>query len=307
MDDLGTIIASKIRMNGSMAKQLHLRFWGILLTGTLFATFLPAQERAVFPAIIEGAIDWSSVPGINDDFSKKDAVMGIIRQTNQMTHFVDDAGQTFLNDFHFIDLNGDKFPEAIYMGKTPKRGWHTTIFTAKDYRYEVKFDSDGYVGEWNKEGDNYRFVIREDPGEREYLTRISQYRWRTASESDTLLSELVFPGPGKQPNDYFPKPVPAKIGKPVWVRHSPEVVDDPAFDYNEDGRLDGAGNKIAAFPKNHPAMIVSTQKDADGYEWAFIVTPVADPAPGHVFDKIRPGVTFTAGWILEDYLLREKP
>lgn len=282
----------------------------LLLIGVIWTTLAHAQgqppapepTRTWTPHIVQGPIDWTKVPGVKDNFNRKDAAMALIRTTNIGKGFSEENNQDFVQDFHFIDLKGDIGSEAVYCGKTKQAGWHAYIFTSEKSQYHLAFDAPGYIHEFAKAGNNWRITLRQDPGEREYFTIISKHIWLSATEKDSVLSQLYFPAATQLPDRYFETEKALRLGRGEWLRHSPQQVDDPVIDFNGDGRPDISGNRIVAFREGHPVAKIAEATIA-GLPWSFIICPVVNAAPGHALGTPIPGITYVAGWVRSELLV----
>lgn len=263
---------------------------------------MPEPTRTWSPHIVQGPLDWKKMAGVNDNFNRKDAAMALIRTTGIGKAFSEETDDTFVQDFHFLDLKGDRGSEAVYCGDTKYQGWHTYMFVYADQKYHKAFDASGYVHELARTGANWRITLRRDPGKDEYFTVVSKHIWLAETEKDSLLSDLYFPGVSELPQQYFVEEKPMRLGKSEWIRHSPKQQDDPVLDYNNDRRPDVVGNRIIAFKEGHPVSKIA-ETVRSGQPWAFIVAPVSNPAPGHALGEYKPGLTYVAGWIRSEWLI----
>lgn len=262
----------------------------------------PEPTRKTSNWIVEGPVNWAKMPGIQDDFNRKDAAMALIRTTGIGKSFSEETNEDFVNDFHFLDLKGDRGSEGIYSGKTKAAGWHSYIFVGSpDFKYHLGFDAAGYIHSLTRKGLDWNIVMRQDPGEREFFSVVTRHYWISALEKDSLISELRFAGITTLPEAYFEQEKVLRMGKSDWIRYSPAFQDDPVVDYNQDGRPDLVGNRIVAFREGHEAIQIA-EVERKGLKWALVVCPVKDPAPGHALGKFTPGITYVAGWIRSEYL-----
>lgn len=259
---------------------------------------LPCLIRAqadTLPVIVSQPIDWTKVKAFAPKFQQKDLVVRIVRLNNLMQVFEREGSPAWQDDWHFLELTGDRYIEGLFSGKTKfHKGWHT-YFTLGDsaLKFPVKFDAPGYIATLKYDKESLELILRDDPGEGEYITDITHYYLRTDRDSIDSRWQVRFVSTTEIPA--LGKPELHTLKMPMHLRTGPREIREPAIDYDGDGKPDGAGNVVAELAKGSKLLRYAVHREGD-LEWSFVMV-MNPPAASSVLKPLDRKNVLYAGWI----------
>ncbi len=283
----------------------HFRFvLALVFSWGLFSTSLFAQKDTI-PRIVEGKVDWETTKGKLGApiFNQKDVVMYMVRKEGLGTWFNDETSDAWVNDFHFIYLNGDQHLDAIYDGSTAYHlgAYFRLSIGDTTLSYPATFESRGYAARFYADKAGIGYIVRKDAYGADYLLVLSSYYYDYGRKSNDLVWEVAVVGDEQAPVGTLREQVVVK--EPVQMRIAPEVVNDGGIDLDQDGKEDLNGNVSAVFDRGATFIRTLQKKGGDGQNWSFVIaldTPKEDFAYGTGADPDRK--RFAAGWVHSDKL-----
>lgn len=268
----------------------------LLVVGLLLVSGGLYGQVDTLPRIVEGQLDWGKYTAMAPKFQQKDLTVRIVRLNNMTRVYEYEGSAAWQDDWHFIDLNGDRYIDGLYSGQTKHhKGWHTYLSMGDTaFKFPIVLSAPGYVHSAQHDKKGIELILRDDPGEKEYLTDVAHYYYRYGS--DTVLSKwqvryvssTEIPMMGTAPEQH-------KLKMPMQLRTSAREVTEPAIDYDQDGRPDAVGNVVAEFPAGARLSRYAVVRQGD-LEWSFVL--MADPPKeGSVLKAVKGKKVYYAGWM----------
>lgn len=266
----------------------------LILLSLALPCLLPAQADTL-PVIVTQPIDWVKVKAIAPKFQQKDLVVRIVRLNNLTQAFEREGNADWQDNWHFLELTGDRYIDGFFSGKTKfHKGWHTYFVLGDSaLKFPVKFEADGYVATLKYDKKSIDMILRDDPGEGEAVTSITHYHVRTDRDSISSRWQIRFVSTTEIP--VLGTPELHQLKMPMQLRTSPREIREPAIDYDGDGKPDGAGNVIAEVAKGSKLLRYAVHREGD-LEWSFVMIMSA-PAKSSVLKPVERGNVFYSGWI----------
>jgi hypothetical protein len=272
----------------------------MLLLGLALGGF---AQRDSIPHIVAGKFDWSQFKqAVNAPvFQQNDMAIYVLRKDSLMELISKEENSNWIKDFHFIDINADRWLDAFYCGPTKARGGYYTYFMLADtgLRFPIKLSAPGYVHTLTPGKEGLEFILRDDAHGKGYLHTISEYyyNYKTAKLDMgwqvQMLSTTEVPIM-RQPERFV-------LHYPAELRASARVVNEPAVDYNQDGKPESIGNVVAMVDAGMPLLRVA-ELDIDGRGWSFVLM-LATPLKNPIFQPIPDMRMAYAGWVLTEALI----
>ena len=270
-----------------------------LIRCLILAGFLPCLLHAqidTVPHIVTGQIDWKRTLASAPKFQQQDITVRIVRLNNITGVFEQEGSPAWQADWHYLELTNDRYLDGIYSGQTKfHKGWHTYLTLGdSSFKYPIIFSHHGYLNSMRYDSNGVEMILRQDPGEKEFITEISHHFYDRHKKSMSSRWSMRFVSTTEIPF-MAPQPDQHVLKMPITLRTSAREVTEPAIDYDQDGRPDAVGNAVAEFPAGARLRRFAIVKEND-LEWSF-VTFLDPPAPNSV---LKPGAgpgTVYAGWI----------
>jgi hypothetical protein len=265
-----------------------------------------AQNDTV-PRLVAGKFDWVAfkqrikAPA----FQQKDLTGYIMRKDSLTDMLIQEESATWMNDWHFFDVNADRQLDGVYSGATKAKGMYSYfVMGDSNLTYPVRLKTQGYVHGFDPGKDGIDIVTRTDAHAKEYLHIISAYFYRYATKKATLTWQLQMVSTTEVPETRSPEALTLRLS--TQLRTSPRLVNDPAIDYNQDDKPDGLGNIIATLDHGMKTFRLAETETA-GKAWSFVLV-FDTPAGKHMFKPITPAPgqppvrMAYAGWVLTEAL-----
>lgn len=290
----------KVRM------QRNRLFWALILLSFFpFCNLVFGQQPLLpdsLPRIVAGKFDWEAYKQkINATrFQQNDLSIYVLRKNNLSEMISKEENADWIMDWHFFDVNHDRYLDAFYSGATKVRGgYHSYIMLADTgLSYPIIFDAPGYVNDFRPDKEGINLILREDAHGKGYLHKISSYRIDFKSDTAFCLWQLQLVSTTEIPVLGLPEAV--QIQQPSQLRTSPQLLNAPAADLDQDGKPDVAGNVIAALEPLTPCFKLAEFK-ADDFDWSFVLV-LNTPKNNHVFQPVKGLRMAYGGWVLTQAL-----
>jgi hypothetical protein len=212
----------------------------------------------------------------------------------------------FYKSFHFVHLNDDKLPDAIYNGWTGGEADAIFIYYNHGNGMEEVFYDYSTIIEWKFEDRHLRSIAIYHPGccgdgmDTERFYSVDSILNFELVRQRAILKGMNRPGYGYvQPDGYFKTPIRFKtINNDYALRFSPEITDKrPDFDFDST-----KGNIITLFPKGATGIAWAHKKDATGRDWWLVeMEPQSNLSYNLYYDEDdKP--TWYYGWMSSRFL-----
>lgn len=282
--------------NPSSPLKLLLAILLVLLGGDALA------QQNNLPKLKKGRMNWESYGKLAPQrMNQKDYAMYMVRVNGLYKWFETEPDQSWIDDFHFFDVNGDRIPDGVYTGATKYyKGDQTMLmFGDSSLKYPMKFSEPGYVNLFIPSDSGIDLTLVREPSGTEYRVFVRQYFYSYAADSARQLWESQYISTTEIPS-YLHDHEAFEVQLPTYLRTSPEVLNEPGIDYDQDGSVDGLGNVVADLKPGQP-MFRLWQESKNGQNWSFVMLMQA-PEGKHLFkipsnDKVP---TAYCGWILSE-------
>lgn len=276
--------------------------WFFIPVFLLLAHFAWGQQDSL-PRIVEGSFDWPRFKAqVNAPvFNQKDIVMYLVRMEGYAQLFGDNPNQDWVGGFHFLDLNRDRFLDAVFQGEVRSEEGPYVMLLMGDttLSWEEKFASRGYFHRFSMRSDGVAFQFRRDALGAQYWSEVSGWHYDFASDSLEGLWKVVFVG-----ND---APVGTDrvramlLDAPTLLRWAPAVDDKTPVDWDGDEKADAVGNAVGVFRKGAEVLQLYEQSDGDGQRWSFVFllngAQELRVFPPELEVGKGPGAAYVAGWV----------
>ena len=268
----------------------------------LVLPFWAMAQRDSVPHIVTGEIDWAGwkrelkAP----DFQQNDMAIYILRKDSLGELISKEEDAHWIQDFHFADVNHDRWLDAIYCGATKAKGGYYTYFMQADsnLQYPVRLRAPGYVHRLDASKQGLEFILRDDAHGKRYLHTITEYYFDFATHKlDTgwqvqMLSTTEVPIMGQA--------VPFELHFPTELRATPRTVDAPPVDHNQDGKPESIGNVVAQLDARQPLLRLA-EHELNGRKWSFVVV-LSTPSKNAILQPLQGVRMAYAGWIVTEAL-----
>lgn len=261
---------------------------------------LPAWAWAqtdTIPRVAAGMFDWARFKQEMKAplFQQNDMAIYILRKDSLMEMIAQEENAAWIKDFHFVDVNGDRWLDAVYSGETKSKGFFTYFMLADTgLRFPVRLAAPGYVHLLRPSKTGVEFILREDAKAKgAYLHKVTQYFYRyDSARVDTgwqvqLLATTEVP--------ILRKAEVFELKEPADLRAQSRIVNAPPMDHDQDGKPETAGNLVAQLEAGMP-LLRYAEVEHDGHKWSFVLV-LATPTRKSIF-RPMPGIdTAIAGWV----------
>ena len=237
----------------------------------LFSGHLMAQNDSL-PLLAKGRMSWEPYAALAPArMNQKDYAMYMVRVNGLYEWFETEPDQSWIDDFHFFDVNGDRIPDGVYSGTTKYyKGDRTMLmFGDSSLKYPLAFSEPGYVQDFVPSDSGIVLTLVQEPFGVEYRVYVRQYFYDYAADSARQLWEAQYVSTSEVPA-FFQEYQPFALKKPTYLRTSPEVRNEPAIDYDQDERPDGLGNIVAELQPGMPLFRLGEKSGANG-NWSFVM------------------------------------
>jgi hypothetical protein len=284
-----------------MHRKLHILLLKFLLI--LPAFHLQAQTDSL-PRLVKGRMDWKPYAArAPRRMNQKDYAVYMVRVNGLHEWFETEPDQSWINDFHFFDLNGDRIPDGFYSGPTKYyQGDHTMLMLGdSSLKYPVTFSEPGYLYSFTPSDSGVDMTLVKEASGLEYRTSVSRYFYSYAADSASKLWEAQYISTTELPPSRYPHQAFA-LHLPTYLRTSPEIRNEPGVDYDQDGRPDGLGNIVAELKAGMPLFRV-WEESRGGMNWSFVMV-MAAPENSPLFPPVGKAKWPIArcGWIPSEAL-----
>lgn len=272
----------------------------VAFLGLLFPAVLSAQSDSM-PEVLVQPLNWSELEAPDQKFNKKDAVRYVVGKDNLTAIFEREAGGEGLNDFHFLQVNGDNALDLIFSGPNEYYKEHyTMLFIVNAERaYKRTFEAPGYLTKLQRKGSWAEVVLCKPATETQAFSFVNKYVIDLDSATHKLTAQICFlrnteiPSPG----DFSAE----ELREVALLRKTPELIDEPPVDFDLDGKEDALGNSIANFPSG-TRLIKLAARTLNNVIWDFVLA-IDSPSPLLPLSAgVKPGFTFIAGWVQDEKL-----
>ncbi len=279
---------------------------GGMLFSLLLLLLLPSRvqaQRDSVPHIVAGKFDWAK---FKQDakapvFQQNDMAIYVLRKDSLGEMISQEKNGDWIKDFHFVDVNGDRYLDAFYCGATKAKGGYYSYFMLADtgLRYPICLQAPGYIHALQPSKQGIAFIIRDDAHDKGYLHTVTEYYFDYATRKlDTgwqlqMLSTTEVPSMGGR--EAF------ELHYPTELRTTARVINDGPTDYDQDGKPESIGNVVARLDAGTP-LFRCAELDIDGRKWSFVVL-LRTPAQNVLFRPLKGVRMAYAGWILTEALV----
>jgi hypothetical protein len=285
-------------MDGGQFDTTRMRFRNSLWVVWMLLPFAGLAQRDTVPHIVSGMFDWAGFKKqVNAPvFQQNDLAIYVLRKDSLGELISQEENSNWIRDWHFIDVNNDRYIDAFYCGSTKAReGYHTYFMRAEaGMAYPVKLSAPGYVHLLKPDKNGLEFILREDAhGKQGYLHRISEYYYFFAEDSLAMGWQLQLVSTTEVPAMGAPRAFVVKL--PGQLRTSPRTVDEPPVDYDRNGKPESVGNLIGPLEPGLRGYILAEAETAQG-NWSFVVL---FDTPGNIslFKPVKGVQMGYAGWM----------
>ena len=285
----------------------------ILLSLVLVFSFglsLNAQIDSL-PRIVEGSFDWqlyrqkSGVP----EFNQKDLVMYTVRMEGLAPLFNAERDKDWIDEFYFIDVNGDEFLDCVFSGELVSQDGPYTIlmigdsvlsmprvYEGRGYFHDFQPDSAGITFIWRRDGKK----LKDQEGSKDYLTSVSLHRINYRTNLVDQFWKVEFPYLTEMPPQLVRESIVLKEDQSFrWEARIPKA--KVPVDLDGDGEMDAEASRCGILEKGARLLATFVAENEREELWTFCIS--LDPLQkGHVYSlRHKPGQAY-AGWIKGDLL-----
>jgi hypothetical protein len=259
-------------------------------------------QRDSIPRIVTGKIDWVKVKKEMKApvFQQNDLAIYVLRKDSLGELISKEENANWIKDFHFIDVNGDRYIDAFYSGATKAKGGYYTYFMRSDtgLQYPIKLQAPGYVHALKSDPKGLELILRDDAHGKGYLHTITEYYYHYFLDSLEIGWQLQMLGTTEVP--IMGQGIPFVLKYAGQMRSTPKLLNEPPVDFESDGKYDMTGNVVATM---HPGMkgLRFAETVADGRKWCFVIL-METPKGAHVFKPMKGVKMAYAGWIMQESL-----
>ena len=275
-------------------------FFVMLLSSSLFAQDTGLADS--IPRIVQGKVDWVAYKKkINAPaFQQNDLAIYVLRKNGLTEMITKEENANWIQDWHFFDVNNDRYLDAFFSGQTKMRGGYYTYIMLADtgLSYPIKFEAPGYIHAFQPDKKGIDLTLREDAHGKGYLHKIGQYRVDYEKDTSFCLWQVQMVSVTDVPALHQPEA--AEVQLPTQLRTSSQLINEPSTDYDQDGIADGAGNVIALLSPKTPCFRLAEAREGD-MQWSFVLV-LGELKKGHVFQPIPDLQMAYAGWVLTEAL-----
>jgi hypothetical protein len=274
----------------------------VLAVVLLLLPLVNCAQQDTIPRIVAGKFDWAQFKKeVNAPvFQQNDMAIYVLRKDSLTELISKEENANWIKDFHFVDVNGDRYLDAFYCGATAAKGGYFTYFMQADtgLNYPIRLQAPGYVHQLTPSKEGLEFILRDDAHGKGYLHKITEYYfdWKTKQLKTgwqlQMLSTTEVP--------LMRKPEAFALHYPTELRSTARPVNDPPVDYNQDGKPEALGNVVAVLEAGTPLFRLAETESASG-KWSFVIV-LATPTKKHIFQPLKDVKMAYAGWILTDAL-----
>lgn len=254
------------------------------------------------PKLAKGRMNWDKYKKLAPQrMNQKDYAMYMVRMNGLYEWFETEPDQSWIEDFHFFDVNGDRIPDGIYTGTTQYFKGDQTMLMLGDsaLSYPLTFSEPGYVQRFVPSDSGIDMTLVREPSGTEYRVFVKRYFYSYAADSARQLWETQYVSTTEIP-EYLHDHEPFELKLPTFLRSTPEILNETAVDYDQDGEPDGLGNVVAELKPGAPLFRL-WQESGNGQNWSFVMLMEA-PQGQHLF-RLQPNSkvpTGYCGWILSE-------
>lgn len=275
-----------------------------------FSTTGIAQQDSL-PRIVEGSFDWDLYKRKNGApaFNQKDLVMYTVRMEGLAPLFNAEQDKDWVDEFHFIDLNGDDFLDAVFSGELVSQKGAYTILMIGDSVLSMPrvFEGRGYFHDFQPDSTGITFVLRRDgrelqneEGSKDYLTSISLHRLNYNTSLVDDFWQVEFPYLSEIPPQLARESIVIQESTPFrWEARIPTA--KIPVDLDGDGEMDAEASSCGILDKGTRLLCTFVAENERKELWTFCIA--LDPLQkGHVYSlRHKPGHSY-AGWVKGDLL-----
>ncbi len=264
--------------------------------------FWVLAQRDTIPHIVTGQIDWTRFKQEMKApvFQQNDMAIYILRKDSLGELISKEENAHWIQDFHFADVNNDRWLDAFYSGVTKAKGGYYTYFMQADtnLQFPVRMQAPGYVHQLTPSKNGLEFILRDDAHGKGYLHTITEYYLDFATHKlDTgwqlqMLSTTEVPIM-RQAEAY-------ELHYPTELRATPRIVDAPPVDHDQDGKPESIGNVVAQLDAHQPLFRLA-ENELNGHKWSFVVV-LSTPTLHPVLRPLKSVRMAYAGWIASEAL-----
>ncbi len=284
-----------------------LLFW-VLFVGLC----LPGMAQPdSLPRIVEGEFDWKAYKQKQGmpPFNQKDLVMYTVRMEGLAPLFNAERDKDWVDEFHFIDVNGDEFLDCIFSGELVSQKGAYTILMIGDSVLSMPrvFEGPGYFHEFLPDSAGITFIhrkegrkLKDQEGSKDYLTTVSLHRLDYENNQVRDFWKVEFPYLTEMPPQLVRESVVLQETQPFrWEARVPTA--KVPVDLDGDGEMDAEASKCGVIEKGSRLLATFVAENEKEELWTFVIS--LDPLQkGHVYSlRHKPGVGY-AGWVKGDLL-----
>lgn len=278
--------------------------YGFWTSGLLVLLLGGAQplwaQRDTVPHIVTGMIDWAQFKkSLNaPTFQQNDMTAYITRKDSLGALISEEESSAWTKDFHYADVNGDRYLDAFFSGATKSKGGYYTYFMLADtgLRFPIKLEAPGYIHKITPRKDDIEFILREDAHGKGYLHKITEYDYQYKASKLTMGWQVQMLSNTEVPIMHRHEPYSLRL--PTELRSAPRAVNEPPMDYNADGKFESVGNVVAQLDAGTP-LLRYAENEINGVKWSFVLVLKA-PIKNPIFQPLPAIQMAYAGWILTE-------
>jgi|GEM_PF-5247614 len=282
----------------------------VVMLASFFGLGGYAQSDSL-PFVFDGEFNWSAYKREvgAPTFNQKDLVMYTVQLEGLSPLFNAERDKEWVDEFHFLDLNGDHFLDLVYSGELVSQDGPFTLVMMGDSVLSMHrvFQAKGFIHSFEPDLEGITFSLRRDGRElidaeesKEYLTQLSLHRFEFEKERLYDYWQLEFPYLTKVPPQIFRESLVVSNSTPCrWLDGIPAA--KVPVDLDGDGEMDTEAALNGVLEAGSRVLVTSQSETAKGEIWSFVIS--LDPLQkGHVFSlRHKPGWAY-AGWVKGDLL-----
>lgn len=261
---------------------------------------LKAQQDSM-PEILTLPLDWSQMEPAERSFNNKDAVRFVIGKEHLTAIFDKERNENYLNDFHFVPVNGDASLDLIFSGPLEFYGEHRTYFfvASRERAYPNVFEAPGYLCRLSRRGSWADVVLCRPATDMRPFTFVNKLTVDLDSATSRLTAQVCFLKGTEIPVAGNITAEELRVETPL--RTLPFEINEPVMDFEKDGIADAWGNQVVTLPAGCRLIKLAARTTGET-TWDFVLALDPPTVVPQGLAELQPGFTFIAGWIPDDQL-----
>jgi len=236
----------------------------------------------------------------------KDSVIAAFCKKNELFQTqVNNHTEGFSASWHFVNLDGDKFPDVIYEGWSGGEGKVLHFYLNQRHGFRQAFVGQQYLIDLHYTAGRVSSFVISDPGCCAEIVEFERhFSVDTSFQCKLVLQRAILQGMSvgsdnyATPDGFFPQPVKFRIQQQQYaLRYTPEIVDTLPNSLDLDNRERINGNIIAIYPAGYKGYAWAYKKDRTGREWWLVEMDPAVFLPFSRYWDYDDKLTHYFGWM----------